>query len=688
MEKERLVSLVTAAQGGDPAALNDLFNGFYNDVYYFALKTVKDDQIACDVTQETFVEIINTLGDLQEPAAFVKWMKQITYHQCTRYFKKKKDVIVDEDEEGNTVFDTLQEEKADFIPDEALDKAEFKQTIMAMIDDLSEEQRAAVMLFYFDELSIKQIAEIQGTNENTVKSRLNYAKKNIKKSVEDYEKKSGIKLHSVGILPIILWLFKGYFAQSAPASAAVVAKAVATATGTAVSASGIAATTTATAATATTATTVGLGAKLAALPLVTKIVAGVAAAAIVAGGGTAAVVLSGGEEKPDSAIVETTTEAVDPTEPSTKPAPTLEQRLSGLPERLYSIGSFTSVEELTAQQVFDWAIREVQPVAEERDMENLIFSYTYAIEDVDSRTKSYFGKTWDYSGLNDGKRYQYTPETVKVTYYGASGDAGPEITYQFYEQMGENTYLVAYAVGYPGQEAMDLWFLKVMQQNDSFVMVSQFCQEAGEGEEVFRYYDLARITDQDFSKEYIVAKTLAVAENVAGHSGDWDSGEDLQAIYAADAEAAAHSELDIFGYGLSMEEIVLNNWGSVYIDALLVGENMDVQFRSIQISTHIPIQDPTALPEMIRRDIGVFERFIGDGVDPYLFENHQGTIARDLDTAIGKIVKGEDPNTHLSLYTLRTPVVDGANYEMSANISVTQTEGVWYYNVGFHMAVR
>ena len=89
MERDKLISLVTKAQQGDQDALNELFNAFYNDVYYFALKTVKDDQIACDITQETFVEIINTLGNLQEPAAFVKWMKQITYHQCTRYFKKK-----------------------------------------------------------------------------------------------------------------------------------------------------------------------------------------------------------------------------------------------------------------------------------------------------------------------------------------------------------------------------------------------------------------------------------------------------------------------------------------------------------------------------------------------------------------------------------------------------------------------
>ena len=92
MEKEKLVQTVKLAQKGDSDALNELFNAFYNDVYYFALKNVKDEDLACDITQETFVEIIDTLGKLKEPAAFITWMKQITYHQCTRYFKKKKEV--------------------------------------------------------------------------------------------------------------------------------------------------------------------------------------------------------------------------------------------------------------------------------------------------------------------------------------------------------------------------------------------------------------------------------------------------------------------------------------------------------------------------------------------------------------------------------------------------------------------
>jgi len=304
MEREKLITLVTAAQNGSEAALSELFNTFYNDVYYFALKTVKDEQIALDVTQESFVEIIHTIKNLQEPAAFVKWMKKITYHQCTRYFKKKKDVIVDEDEDGNTVFDTIQEEHAEFIPDQALDQEEFRKTILAMLDELSEEQRSAVMMFYFDEFSVKQIAEIQEVSENTVKSRLNYARKGIKKSVEEYEKKNGIKLHCLGVLPILLWLFKDYFAQTVPAASVhAVAEGVSAATGVSVTAAAASAATAATAATASAGAT-------AAIPLVTKIVAGIVAATVAIGGGTAAAIVltQPKDPEPEKEIVSTDTE--------------------------------------------------------------------------------------------------------------------------------------------------------------------------------------------------------------------------------------------------------------------------------------------------------------------------------------------------------------------------------------------
>ena len=278
MDRELLIRLVTEAQKGDSAAMEQLFAAFYDDVYYFALKTVKDSDTACDITQEAFLEIINTIGNLKEPAAFVTWTKQITYHQCTRYFKKKKDVLVEEDENGNTVFDTLADESEGSIPSEVYEKEDFRNTILAIINQLTEEQRAAVILYYFDELTVGQISQIQGVSEGTVKSRLNYARKAIKKSVEDYEEKHGIKLHSFSLMPLLLLFFdKGKMpaAKAAEIGKAVSKAARAAGSGTAAAASA------------------GVAAKIAALPVATKIIAGAVGVAITIGIGAGGIGLLG-----------------------------------------------------------------------------------------------------------------------------------------------------------------------------------------------------------------------------------------------------------------------------------------------------------------------------------------------------------------------------------------------------------
>lgn len=275
MQKENLSFLVSKAQSGDSQALNDLFTETYNDVYYFALKTVKDETLAADVTQETFVAVFQNISTLNDPIAYPAWSRQITYRHCLQYLKKQnREVAVDENEDGSNLFDIIEEDRTEFIPEENLDKEDFKKTILDMVDSLPEEQRTAVILYYYDELSIKEIAEIQGVTEGTVKSRLNYARKAIKASVESYEKKHNVKLHCAGVLPLLLWLFASDFGASTMPAATVqtVASGVTTATGTTLSLSSL----------------VKSGAKVV-WSLWQKIVAGLVATAV-AIGGTVAVV--------------------------------------------------------------------------------------------------------------------------------------------------------------------------------------------------------------------------------------------------------------------------------------------------------------------------------------------------------------------------------------------------------------
>ena len=76
MEREKLISLVQALQKGDAQAGGQLYDAFYQDIFFFIRKTVNDPELAADLTQDTFVEILQTIGKLQEPAAFVTWSRQ------------------------------------------------------------------------------------------------------------------------------------------------------------------------------------------------------------------------------------------------------------------------------------------------------------------------------------------------------------------------------------------------------------------------------------------------------------------------------------------------------------------------------------------------------------------------------------------------------------------------------------
>lgn len=311
MDREKLISLVTATQAGNSNAINELFNAFYNDVYFFALKTCGDEDTACEVTQETFIEIINTIGSLQEPAAFVTWMKQIAYHQCTRFFRKQKsrdkyETLAEENEDGVSVFDFAAEDRQEFIPDEAVDQKDFRRVILEMLDHLSPEQRSALMLYYYDELSVKQIAEIQSVSESAVKSRLFHGRQFIKKTVEDYEKKNDVKLHSIGLFPLFLLLFQNQDKLEGGALASV-AEGVSAATGTVVAVSAV---TVGTTTAAGTATATGL---FASIPIAAKVVTAVAAISLTVGWGVA--ILSG---RDDPAVTEPTI-AVMATLPVTAP---------------------------------------------------------------------------------------------------------------------------------------------------------------------------------------------------------------------------------------------------------------------------------------------------------------------------------------------------------------------------------
>ena len=274
MEKERIDVLVRRAQNGDLQAMEQLLEAAHTPVSYQCRKMMSRPEDAQDLTQEILLAVYQNIGKLEEPKAFWSWLNRITATRCMNALTRTHvDLQFAEDEEGHSILDDLEETDEQSIPDKAIDNAETARMIDEIVSNLPEAQRLSTLMYYYDEMSIKEIAQIMGVSENTVKSRLKLARKAIEEKVLDYEKQ-GVKLYSVSVLPFLWYFLRNAAKTEANAAAAtactssVMAAGAATVTGTA----------TAVAVTGSAATSA------VATGLVAKIVAGCLAVAIAVGG--------------------------------------------------------------------------------------------------------------------------------------------------------------------------------------------------------------------------------------------------------------------------------------------------------------------------------------------------------------------------------------------------------------------
>lgn len=194
------INLIKKAQQGDELAFNELYQGFYKQAYYFALKITNCDADAQDAVQESFITIRTAIKELREAKNFKKWMLQIVLSKCNKIFRKNKYTILDPD----IVSAMPIEEKRTYMSGENhvrdLSRHEW---IMEMLSDLTENQREILLLMYFNKLSIKEIAEVLEIPEGTVKSRLVSAKTALKRRMEQSEEAENFKVH----MPMPLLLF-------------------------------------------------------------------------------------------------------------------------------------------------------------------------------------------------------------------------------------------------------------------------------------------------------------------------------------------------------------------------------------------------------------------------------------------------------------------------------------------------
>jgi len=198
MEPERLVKLVHEAKQGNMSTLEELCMDAFGNVYRLALRILKNPEDAEDITQEVFNQIQQKISDLRDPAAFYAWANKITANKCNRFFGRHKGLISLDDEEELL---SIPDDDPENMPDRALDDEASRKIIMTVIDNLPDKQRICILLFYYGQLTVMDIAVALETNENTVKTRLSMARAKIRTALEEKAEKEGIKLWG---LPIVL----------------------------------------------------------------------------------------------------------------------------------------------------------------------------------------------------------------------------------------------------------------------------------------------------------------------------------------------------------------------------------------------------------------------------------------------------------------------------------------------------
>ena len=218
--------LIQAAMDGDQDAVSQLYNRTYNAVYQTVKSMIRDEDTVMDILQDSYVKAFQNMGQLRTPEMFPAWIKQIANNTAKDWLKRKKPILFTEleNEDGEMTLD-FEDDRTDNLPEEVIDQKETTRLVNEILDSLSDEQRVVVGLFYYQQLSVKEIAEMLDCSENTVKSRLNYARKKIKVEVEDLERR-GTKLYSLSPIPFLLWLFRGMQTQAAETPAQAVLEAV------------------------------------------------------------------------------------------------------------------------------------------------------------------------------------------------------------------------------------------------------------------------------------------------------------------------------------------------------------------------------------------------------------------------------------------------------------------------------
>lgn len=197
--------LVEKIKKGDNKSFEKLYKLTEREVWFTCISFLKNETTAQDIMQETYITAFLKIQSLEKSSQIRSWLNRIAVNKCKNYLKGKGEIQLDDEIFENQA---IVDERIS-IPEEYIsDKANREIILSIMQEVLSDVQYQTVIMHYFNEMTVDEIAEVFECSRGTVLSRLNYSRAKMKTAIEDYENKSGDKLHGVVVVPFFTTIFK------------------------------------------------------------------------------------------------------------------------------------------------------------------------------------------------------------------------------------------------------------------------------------------------------------------------------------------------------------------------------------------------------------------------------------------------------------------------------------------------
>lgn len=168
--------LIQRIHRGDAAALETLVRKHYDHVFYFCFRRIGDEEGAADLTQDIFLKLTRSIGGYRPTGSFTAYLYTIARNVCRDYLKKKR-LYISESQ--------VEEIAGSELPEELLLGGEAQQTLHTYLGTLPDVQKEALILYYFHDCSLKEVAQIVDAPISTVKSRIFQGIKKLRKYYEE-----------------------------------------------------------------------------------------------------------------------------------------------------------------------------------------------------------------------------------------------------------------------------------------------------------------------------------------------------------------------------------------------------------------------------------------------------------------------------------------------------------------------